>query len=99
MATRGRGLPLRKKKRDQIKGQRRSTSIPLRSGARREDVQMQVEGSEGGMTVHSAKRRITHGVCEAARGSGRPNCAASDCEKEIRGMTLEGCTSRGSVGW
>lgn len=64
METRDRGLPLHKEYCDQIKGPFAIHFIPPVSGAQREDVQMQVEGSEGGMTggafsqnAHWARRR------------------------------------------
>lgn len=73
METRGRGVPLRKKKRSQIKGQLWSTFTPLWSGAQRKDVQMQtqVEGSEGGMTngAFSQNAPYTRCLSEVARGT------------------------------
>lgn len=96
MKTRGRGLPLRKKEAQPDQRPSEAHCFPLSSGAQREDVQMQVEGSEGGMTSGAfSQNALRTGVYEAARGSICPNCAASVWEEDVPGMTLARCTSRG----
>lgn len=88
METRGRGLPLRKKETQPGQRPTEAHCIPLWSGAQCEGVQMQVEGSEGGMTSGAfSQNAIRTGVYEAARGSRWLNCAASVWEKDIPGMT------------
>ena len=88
METRGQGLLVRKKGTQPNQRPTEAHCIPLWSGAQREDVQMQVEGSEGGMTSGACSQNTFRtGVYEAARGSRWLNCAASVWEKDIPGMT------------
>jgi hypothetical protein len=72
MKVPGRTLPLRAGRiasRSEASCRTSSTLIPLSSGAQRQEVQLQVEGSEGGMTS-GAFSQNTHctALDEAARG-------------------------------
>ena len=88
MERRGRGLPSCRKETQPDQRPAQAHCIPLWSGAQREDVQMQVEGSEGGMTSGAfSQNALRTGVYEAARGSRCPNCAAFVWEKDNPGMT------------
>jgi hypothetical protein len=100
MKARGRTLPLRAGRiasRSEASCRTSSTLIPLSSGAQRQEVQLQVEGSEGGMTS-GAFSQNTHytALDEAARGRRCPICAASVWEKDIPGMTLRGAQAQGN---
>jgi hypothetical protein len=87
MKARGRTLPLRAGRiasRSEASCRASSTLIPLSSGAQRQEVQLQVEGSEGGMTSDAFSQN-THctALDEAARGRRCPICAASVWEEDI----------------
>lgn len=105
METQDRGLPLCKKEAQPGQGPTEAHCIPLWSGAQREVVQMQVEGSEGGMTSGAFSQNAHYAPVYVKPPGGRAEvvavhlCAASVLGGRWARNDAGCCQSRGSSQW